>query len=141
MPRLTSPAVLTDLLFVIRRILAPALVAAMIVLTPAGFAQCNLDQEQTEFNSSTGGDRWQSFTPGIAGSLCRVEINCQDAQTGVLMEVYAGEGIGGPRLHSQTVNLESGVTAIDLTRGVTMLPGVTFTLRFVSIIGWRIKSA
>jgi hypothetical protein len=101
---------------------------------------CRSDQEVVTFTSSAGGDRWQSFTAGLAGELCRVEINCQNPSTGNTFEVYAGEGTGGTRHHQQTgVALSAGVTAVELTAPVTVLLGSVYTIRFTSTNAWRLQ--
>ena len=70
-----------------------------------------LDQSQTVGGWSAGGlDQWQSFTAGRTGLLTRLDLNVGSglvnaAQAGVL-QIYAGEGTGGPLLATQEVIFE-----------------------------------
>ena len=87
-------------------------------------AQCLPDQVQEQWNGGTsernlpGYYEWQSFTAGSTGALCGIDvlfcnINVPVVGSGTL-KVFAGQGIGGALLASQTVNVDGSATALNL---------------------------
>ena len=122
--------------------ISKALVAAlMLLLVPfvAG-ADCLVDQQQTSWNSTSGGFRWQSFTADDAGFLCQVDVNTADAQTDVTIEIYQGEGTLGALLHTQVVDLPVDVASIVIDAPVNVAAAMTYTIHFPSILTWRLQT-
>ena len=87
-------------------------------------AQCAMDQDQPQDNGGTsernlpGYYDWQSFTAGISGGLCQVDVmfcnsNVQLSGTGTL-NIYSGTGISGTLLTSQAVTVNGTATALNL---------------------------
>lgn len=103
-------------------------------------AACDLDQAQTNWNSSSGGDRWQSFTAGADGFLCRVEIDCFNPQAGSTLHVYQGAGTLGALLHTQSVDLVADVSTIDLDGPVAVTSGAVYTIHFSATNAWRLQT-
>jgi hypothetical protein len=118
------------------------LAGGFVLLFAASFAEavCDLDQAQTSWNSSSGGDRWQSFTAGADGFLCRIEINCFNPQAGSVLRVYAGGGTLGALLHTQNVDLVADVSTIDLDAPVAVSSGAVYTIRFQDANAWRLMT-
>ena len=116
-----------------------AIILTTVITSPA-WAGCALDQEQSSWNSTSGGFRWQSFTPGDAGLLCQVDVNTTNAQNGVVLEVYEGEGTTGALLHTEELDLAGDVTAIPITGVVPVDAGETYTLHFADIPTWRLQT-
>ena len=99
-----------------------SLCVAGLLSTGNAFAQCTLDQNQPQWNGGTsernlpGYYDWQSFTAGVTGVLCEVDVmfcnsNTQLSGTGTL-NIYSGVGNGGTLLTTQTVTVNG--TAYNL---------------------------
>jgi hypothetical protein len=106
----------------------------------AAHAACLVDQVQESWNSTSGGFRWQSFTAGETGALCRVDLNTADGQQDVSLEIYEGEGTLGVQLHQQIVDLPGDETSIALDALVQVEAGSTYTLHFPEIPTWRLQT-
>jgi len=86
-------------------------------------AQCDTDQIQSQWDGGTsernlpGYYEWESFTAGMTGELCQVDLmfcnsNTQLNGTGIL-KVYTGTGTGGILLDSQLVVVDGTAYPIN----------------------------
>ncbi|MBL4652133.1 MAG: T9SS type A sorting domain-containing protein [Flavobacteriales bacterium] len=97
------------------------------------------DQQQLTFNSSTGGDRYQSFTPGMTGQLVEFWVNCANSATSNVY-VYDGQGTGGTLLRTElAVSITSGGYAINFVSPINMTSGNEYTVRLESCDAWQIQ--
>lgn len=103
-------------------------------------ADCLVDQAQDTWNSTSGGFRWQSFTAGESGVLCRVDLNTTSGQQNVTLEIHEGEGPAGTQLHQQVVDLPGDEVAILLDAQVVVEAGSTYTIHFADIPTWRLQT-
>lgn len=117
------------------------------------FGQCTADQVHEQWNGGTsernlpGYYEWQSFTAGLDGDLCQVDllfcnINVPVVGTGTL-NVYAGEGIAGTLLATQPVLVDGSALPANqpcwqnwvLANTPTLSAGQLYTLQFVPTAG------
>ncbi|HTL81149.1 MAG TPA: T9SS type A sorting domain-containing protein [Bacteroidia bacterium] len=117
------------------------------------FAQCTIDQNQPQNDGGTsernlpGYYDWQSFTAGMTGVLCRVDVlfcnsNTQLNGTGIV-KIYDGTGIGGTLLATDTVTVNG--TAYNLNTPFwqmffissfpAVVSGQVYTWEFIPIQG------
>lgn len=75
---------------------------------------------------------WQSFQAGLSGDLSKIAIVPLTAKAGVKLMIYAGEGIGGTLLTSQTVAFSGTLNfeEIALDNPVAIVAGQKYTLAF-----------
>ncbi|MFT4740814.1 MAG: hypothetical protein ACI9XJ_002613 [Marivirga sp.] len=86
-----------------------------------------IDQQQTiNFGEVTEGG--QSFIAGTTGNWTKLRVVNSGAQTGTL-NIYAGEGMGGSLIHSQSISVIGGFaeTEIVLTSPVPIVSGQIYT--------------
>jgi len=117
-----------------------ALMTALAFAPLVARADCLVDQEQASWNSTSGGDRWQSFTAGDIGQLCQVDVSTSDAQADVTIEIFEGEGTLGTLLHQQVVDMPADVASIPIDAPVEVVTGMIYTIHFPSILTWRLQT-
>jgi hypothetical protein len=109
----------------------------------SGGGTSSIDQSSLTGNGSiSGGARWQSFTAGLTGALTGVDIRTTglgNAVSGTL-NVYSGEGIGGPLLASVPFSfVDSAVATRNLAIPVLSAPAVTqgsvYTFQLTAVTG------
>lgn len=116
-------------------------------------AQCALDQNQPLWNGGTsernlpGYFDWQSFTAGMSGGLCQVDVLFCNTTTLLVgtgtLNIYDGTGIAGTLLTSQAVNVNGSATAINIpfwqnfTINVppNVVLGQIYTWQFIPTVG------
>jgi pyruvoyl-dependent arginine decarboxylase (PvlArgDC) len=87
-----------------------------------------------------GATQWQSFVAGQSGSLTKITLSGNGsvgARNGTLI-IFAGTGISGTQLSSQTVALppSSGSYDLVLTSPVNLISGQTYTFEVIDPIGY-----
>lgn len=126
---------------------------SVVMLAQIAKAQCDTDQVQTLHNSGTsernlaGYYEWESFTAGITGQLCQIDLMfCNSATqlngTGTL-KVYTGTGTSGTLLDSQAVVVNGTAYATNTvfwqSWTVASNPAVTasqvYTFQFIPTVG------
>lgn len=90
-----------------------------------------LDQTSGAEFTLSDDDRWQSFTAGATGRMTRIDLWRQGSSGNATLRIYAGEGVGGALLHTQSIALaDSGdFTAIMLTTPIDLDAGQRYTWR------------
>lgn len=116
------------------------LTAGLCLFASGADAACLVDQVQDQWNSTSGGFRWQSFTAGESGLLCRVDVNTANALDDATLAIYAGEGLAGAVLHTQSVDLGADVSQIPIDAPVELASGETYTIHFEEITAWRLQT-
>ncbi|MDX2118859.1 MAG: hypothetical protein SFY96_11810 [Planctomycetota bacterium] len=96
------------------------------------------DQQQDVQNSfGSGNDLWQSFTAGQNGQLTIVSFNGASGVSrqsrAATLQIYAGEGIGGPLLGSASITfVDAGTGAwvnANILSQIVVVAGERYTLR------------
>ncbi|MCX7696925.1 MAG: hypothetical protein N2Z72_04430 [Bacteroidales bacterium] len=113
-------------------------------------AQCQLDQSQTYSNGGRsarnipGAYEGQSFTVGISGKLCKIEMLMFSTVPGPMsgsgtLKIYSGNGVSGPLLASQTVYVyvPSGDVwqSWTISSPPTVVAGSIYTFQFIPTQG------
>ncbi len=100
-----------------------------------------LDQEQLVYDGGTsartlpGYSVWQSFTPGISGTLTEIDMGFFNDMSGSgQLQVLSGDGTPGPVLQTLTVPVR-GITQLGVTWNawavsVQVTAGLLYTFRF-----------
>lgn len=102
-------------------------------LAPAGAI---LDQTQLQPNNGTyllltqayddnPVAMWQSFTAGVDGELEGIDLRVDLSSDSFTLNVYQGQGTGGPRLNSTTFSNLSATSTLWTHFGLTAAPHVT----------------
>ena len=99
-----------------------------------------LDQSYLTTNSGMsarylpGYSHWQSFTAGITGTLTQIDLGFFTAISGVgTLEIYAGSGVGGALLQTETVSVTcgGGNCLISCPTSLTVTSGQVYTFHFI----------
>ncbi len=109
-------------------------------------AQCNLDQSQLLGNAGRsarnlpGAYEGQSFTVETSGDLCKVEMLMFNYMSGIgTLKIYAGNGISGTLLASQTVSVHVPSGSVwqqwTIATPPAVISGSSYTFQFVPIQG------
>ena len=104
---------------------------------------CNLDQQQLNYNSGTsarnlaGYSVFQTFTAGITGTLCQLDVGFFNAMTGTgTLNIYSGNGLGGTLLQTQTVTVSgTGNFFQTFTVSAPVTAGMMYTFQFIPTLG------
>jgi hypothetical protein len=104
---------------------------------------CNLDQSQLLYNSGTSARNlldytvFQTFTAGITGTLCRIDMGFFNTMTGTeTLKIFAGSGILGTLLQSQTVTVSgSGTFFQTFNVSAPVTAGQVYTFQFIPTQG------
>jgi hypothetical protein len=114
-----------------------------ITVLTSSCSACILDQSQLLYNSGTsarnlpGYTVFQTFTAGITGTLCKIDMGFFNAMTGTgTLKIFAGSGILGTLLQSQTVTV-SGTGNFFQTFNVSapVTSGQMYTFQFIPTQG------
>ncbi len=126
---------------------------ALMGLNDFANAQCALDQNQPVWNGGTsernlpGYYDWQSFTSGISGALCQVDVLFCNTTTLLVgtgtLNIYDGTGIGGTLLTSQPVNVNGTIAATNtpfwqdftIIAPPNVVNGQVYTWQFIPTVG------
>jgi len=128
------------------------LIAFSIIIGRNAHGQCALDQNQplndggTSERNLPGYFDWQSFTAGMSGGLCEVDVLYCNTTTLLVgtgtLNIYSGTGIGGLLLTSQAVNVNGSATAQNLpfwqaftiTTPPNVIAGQVYTWEFIPTV-------
>jgi hypothetical protein len=117
------------------------------------FGQCTTDQVQDIWNGGTsernlpGNFEWQSFTAGVTGELCQVDL--MFCNSNVILDgsgtlnIYSGEGVGGPLLSTQSVQVDGTANTFNqvfwqswtIAEIVMVNEGSIYTFQFIPTQG------
>ena len=120
------------------------IVVFLIVNSMYSFAQCsNVDQSQLGYNSGTSARNlpqytvWQSFTSGVTGTLCQLDVGFFNAMTGTgTLKIFAGTGTTGTLLQTQTVTVSgTGNFFQSFSVSAPVISGSVYTFQFIPIQG------
>lgn len=109
-------------------------------------AQCTVDQSQLLTDAGTsernlpGYYEGQTFTAGVSGSLCEVDLLMFNTMTGTgILNIYSGSGVGGLLLSTDTVNVNVPTGQVwqywTLSKPPAVINGSVYTFQFVPIQG------
>lgn len=104
---------------------------------------CNLDQQQLSYNCGTsarnlaGYSVFQTFTAGITGTLCQLDIGFFNPMTGTgTLNIYSGAGVTGTLLQTQTVTVSgTGNFFASFSVSAPVTSGQVYTFQFIPILG------
>jgi hypothetical protein len=111
-------------------------------------AECQLGATEVEFESLgdfvAQGDAWQSFTADTTGEIVQVDLywNVGGVNDEFTINVYAGEGTGGPLLHSESFPGQGmgnwvGFDTNVLSTSIPIVAGTVYTVEGVETFGWQ----
>ncbi|HLP85116.1 MAG TPA: tail fiber domain-containing protein [Phycisphaerales bacterium] len=103
--------------------------------TPSGPAAADQVQDVRSISAFNvlNGPSWQSFTPGVSGTLDRIEVEAVTIESGTLtVTIHAGVGLNGPVLATSSVSLSQDSTATLQFNNATLLAGNAYTMSFSS---------
>ena len=124
-----------------------------ILLTQTAKAACILDQNQPTYDGGTsernlaGYYEWESFTAGVTGQLCEIDLLFCNSSTKLngtgTLKIYTGTGTVGTLLTTQTVTVNGTSYATNTVFWqqwtVTVPPSVTatqvYTFQFIPTVG------
>jgi hypothetical protein len=121
-------------------------ISLVVVSAGQGLAQCTLDQNQPLTDGGTsernlpGYYDGQTFTAGITGVLCEIDLMMFNTMTGTgILNVYSGSGISGALLTTENVTVVVPTGQVwqnwILTNPPSVTAGSTYTFQFVPIQG------
>ncbi len=84
----------------------------------------------------------QSFTPSSNGDLIAVEIAPAFGSGFPTLNIYAGDGMTGTLLHSQTITFNTSTSKFVLSAPISVVAGQTYTFEIATIAGgWYAPAA
>lgn len=107
-------------------------------------AQCTTaDQSQLNYNGGMSARNlalytvWQSFTPGVTGTLCKLDVGFFNPMTGTgTLNIYSGTGTLGSLLQTQSVMVSgTGNFFQTFTISVAVVAGSVYTFQFIPTQG------
>lgn len=110
---------------------------------------CVPGPQEVEFESIgdfiSQGDAWQSFTANTSGDVVRVDFywNLSGTNDSFTLNLYEGEGTGGPLLHSEVFPGQGQGTFVGfdvinvLSTPVPITAGAIYTVQGVDTFGWQ----
>lgn len=115
----------------------------LITTNSSLFSACALDQSQLVYNAGTSARNlsqytvWQSFKPGMTGTLCRIDMGFFNAMTGTgTLKIYSGTGTGGTLKQTLSVTVSgTGNFFQTFNVAVAVTSGQTYTFQFTPTQG------